>query len=138
MLRTNRSLAKFIFLSLITFGIYGLVALCHVSEDINLVATPRDGKKTMHYAWIFFLLTGLTLGIAPIVWYHRLSNRLGEELAARGIAYHISAGTYWGWNIFGTLILIGPFIYFHKFFKAINLINESWNNEHRTVAPSVV
>ena len=50
MLRTNHGLAKFIFLSLLTFGIYGLVVLCHISEEINQVATPRDGKKTMHYA----------------------------------------------------------------------------------------
>ncbi len=130
MLRTNRGLAKFIFLSLLTFGIYGLVVLCHISEEINQVATPRDGKKTMHYAWIFFLLTGITLGIAQLVWYHKLSNRLGEELMARRINYSISAGTYWGWNIFGSLILVGPFIYYYKFFKSMNLINASYNQEH--------
>ena len=130
MLRTNRGLAKFIFLSLLTFGIYGLVVLCHISEEINQVATPRDGKKTMHYAWIFFLLTSITLGIAQLVWYHKLSNRLGDELMARGINYSISAGTYWGWNIFGSLILVGPFIYYYKFFKSMNLINASYNREH--------
>ncbi|MBP5636631.1 MAG: DUF4234 domain-containing protein [Bacteroidales bacterium] len=127
MLRTNRSLAKYFFLSLITFGIYGLVVLCHISEDINIVATPRDGKKTMHYLWIFFILTGLTLGIAPLVWFHRLSNRIGNELVAREIDYHFSAGTYWGWNILGALIIIGPFVYTYKLMKAMNLINASYN-----------
>lgn len=127
MLRTNRSLAKYFFLSLITFGIYGLVVLCHISEDINIVATPRDGKKTMHYLWIFFILTGLTLGIAPLVWFHRLSNRIGNELVAREIDYHFSAGTYWGWNILGALIIIGPFVYTHKLMKAMNLVNTSYN-----------
>ena len=127
MLRTNRSLAKYFFLSLITFGIYGLVVLCHISEDINIVATPRDGKKTMHYLWIFFILTGLTLGIAPLVWFHRLSNRIGNELVAREIDYSFSAGTYWGWNILGALIIIGPFVYIHKLMKAMNLVNTSYN-----------
>lgn len=127
MLRTNRSLAKYFFLSLITFGIYGLVVLCHISEDINIVATPRDGKKTMHYLWIFFILTGLTLGIAPLVWFHRLSNRIGNELVAREIDYRFSAGTFWGWKILGTLIIIGPFVYIHKLMKAMNLVNTSYN-----------
>lgn len=127
MLRTNRSLAKYFFLSLITFGIYGLVVLCHISEDINIVATPRDGKKTMHYLWIFFILTGLTLGIAPLVWFHRLSNRIGNELVAREIDYRFSAGTFWGWNILGALIIIGPFVYIHKLMKAMNLVNTSYN-----------
>lgn len=127
MLRTNRSLAKYFFLSLITFGIYGLVVLCHISEDINIVATPRDGKKTMHYLWIFFILSGLTLGIASLVWFHRLSNRIGDELVARGIDYRFSAGTFWGWDILGTLIIIGPFVYTHKLMKAMNLVNASFN-----------
>ena len=129
MLRTNRSLAKYFFLSLITFGIYGLVVLCHISEDINIVATRRDGKKTMHYLWIFFLLGGLTLGIAYLVWFHRLSNRIGAELTARGIDYHFSAGTFWGWNILGALIIIGPFIYTHKLMKSMNLINADFNQQ---------
>lgn len=127
MLRTNRSLLKFILLSLITFGIYGLVVLCHVSEEINRVAAPRDGKSTMHFALIFFLLGPVTLGIAQLVWYHRISKRMGEELSARGIDYHMSAGTYWGWAFFGSLILIGPFVYFHKFLKSMNLINADFN-----------
>jgi hypothetical protein len=134
MLRTNRGLAKFFFLSILTFGIYGLVVLCHISEEINQVASRRDGKQTMHYALIFFLLNAVTLGIAQIVWYHKLSNRMGEELMARGIAYSFDAGTYWGWNIFGALILVGPFIYFYKFFKSMNLINAAYNKEHGVLA----
>jgi hypothetical protein len=52
---------------------------------------------------------------------------MGEELSARGIAYHMSAGTYWGWAFFGSLILIGPFVYYHKFLKSMNLINADFN-----------
>lgn len=48
-LKTNKSLVKFILLSLITFGIYGIVILSSVSNDINIIASRYDGKRTMHY-----------------------------------------------------------------------------------------
>ena len=47
-LKTNRGLLKYILLSLITFGIYGIVAMSGVSSDINIAASRYDGKKTMH------------------------------------------------------------------------------------------
>lgn len=53
-LKTNKGLAKFIFLSIITLGIYGLVVMSSVSNDINIAACRYDGKKTMHYCLLFF------------------------------------------------------------------------------------
>ena len=47
-LKTNKSLLKYIFLSLITFGIYAIVCMSSVSESINAIASRYDGKKTMH------------------------------------------------------------------------------------------
>ncbi|MBE6597881.1 MAG: DUF4234 domain-containing protein [Ruminococcaceae bacterium] len=126
-LSTNRGLAKYIFLSLITFGIYGLVVMSAVSTDINVIAGRYDGKKTMHFCLVFFIFAGLTLGIVPLVWYHRLSNRIGDELNRRGIAYPFSAGTYWGWSILGSLIVVGPFVYIHKLLKAMNLLAADYN-----------
>lgn len=126
-LRTNRSLLKYILLSLITFGIYGLVVMSHISEEINSVAERHDGKHTMHFCLIIFVFSWLTLGIVPLVWQTRLSNRIGNELSYRGINYRFSGGTFWGWGILGMLILVGPFIYTHKLLKAMNLINADYN-----------
>ncbi len=126
-LKTNRSLAKYILLSLITFGIYGLVVMCGVSTDINTVAQRYDGQKTTHFALVFFVFSWLTLGIYPIVWMHKLSNRLGSELKRRGIDYTISASDFWLWGVLGCLIIVGPFIYYHKLFNAMNLINTDYN-----------
>ena len=64
-LKTNRGLLKFILLSLITFGIYGIVVMSSVSTDINLIAGKYDGKKTMHYCLVYFIFSWLTLGIVP-------------------------------------------------------------------------
>ena len=126
-LKTNRGLVKYILLSLITFGIYSLVVMSAVSSDINLIASRYDGKKTMHYCLMAFIFSWLTLGIGPIVWYHKISNRIGNELARRQIAYSFGAGSFWGWNVLGSLIVVGPFIYLHKMLKAMNLLSENFN-----------
>ena len=124
--RTKRGLAKYFFLSLITFGIYGLVVMSHISEEINYVAR-RDGRHTMHYCLIFFIFSWLTLGIVPLVWYHRLSNRIGNELVQRHLNYYFDASDYWLWNIVGRLIIVGPFIYIHKLMHAMNILNADYN-----------
>ena len=126
-LRTNRGLLKDILLSLVTFGIYGLVVMCHISSEINEVASRYDGKKTMHYALLIFLIAPITLGIAAIVWQHKISNRIGDELKRRNQNYEFSAKTYWLWGVLGALIIVGPFIYTHKFLKSMNLINADYN-----------
>ncbi len=126
-LRTNRGLLKFLLLSLITFGIYGIVVMSHISEEINLVASPHDGKKTMHYCLVYFIFSWLTFGIVPLVWTHRLCSRMGNELKRRSIDYNFGAATFWLWGILGSLIVVGPFVYGHKFFKAQNLINADYN-----------
>ena len=128
-LKTNRGLIKYIFLSLITFGIYGLVVMSAVSTDINTIASRYDGKKTMHYCLLFFLVSWLTLGIGVLVWSHRICARIGNELDRRGIDYSFGAGTFWGWEILGSLIVIGPFVYLHKLLKAMNLLSEDYNTK---------
>ena len=126
-LKTNRGLLKLILLSIITLGIYPLVVMSVISTDINLIASRYDGKKTMHFCLLAFIFAGLTLGIAPIVWYHRISNRIGNELTRRGIGYSFGAGTFWGWSVLGSLIGIGPLVYTHKLLKAMNLLCADYN-----------
>ncbi len=126
-LKTNKGLLKTILLSLITFGIYPLVVLSVVSTDINTVASKYDGKRTMHFCLLFFILTPITFGIADLFWFHNISKRIGNELKRRGIAYGFGAGSYWGWCILGCLIGVGPLVYLHKLFKATNLMNADYN-----------
>ena len=126
-LKTNKGLLKTILLSLITFGIYPLVVMSAVSSEINIVASRYDGKKTMHFLLMAFIITPITLGIGSIVWTHNISNRIGNELKRRGIGYSFSAGTFWGWGVLGSLIGIGPLVYTHKLFKAVNLMNAHYN-----------
>ena len=126
-LKTNRGLLKYILLSIITFGIYPLVIMSSISTDINVIATKYDGKKTMHFCLLAFIFSWLTFGIAPIVWYHRISARIGNELSRRGISYAFGAGSFWGWNVLGSLIGIGPLVYLYKLLHAMNLLAADYN-----------
>lgn len=126
-LKTNRGLLKLILLSLITFGIYPLVVFSSISSDINTIASRYDGKKTMHYCLLLFIVAPITMGIASIVWSHRISNRIGNELKRRGVPYSFSAGDFWLWNVLGSLIVIGPLVYTHKLLKAMNMLCVHYN-----------
>ena len=81
----------------------------------------------MHFCLMFFLVGPITLGIYTIIWFHKLSARLGNELARRGIGYSFGASDYWLWNVLGALILIGPFVYIYKLAKASNLLAQHYN-----------
>ncbi|MBQ1186567.1 MAG: DUF4234 domain-containing protein [Clostridia bacterium] len=126
-LKTNRGLLKCILLSFLTFGIYGIVVMSEVSDTVNFVATRFDGKKTMHFCLMTFVFSWLTFGVAPFVWFHRISARIGNVLKVRNIPYSFGAGSFWGWYILGSLIGVGPFIYTHKLFKAMNLMCADFN-----------
>lgn len=126
-LKTNRGLLKTLLLSLITCGIYDLVLYYQISDDINTIASDYDGKKTMNYILLILIIAPLTLGIGAIVWNHRLSKRMGNELSRRGIGYKFGSGSFWGWNVLGALIVVGPFIYTYKQLKAMNLLCEDYN-----------
>lgn len=126
-LKANYSLVKYIFLGIITLGIYPIVVMSSISERINLIASRYDNRKTMHFCLLCFLVAGLTLGIGGIVWYHNLSDRVGNELKIRGIPIEFGASTYWLWNVLGSLIVVGPFVYMAKLLSAMNALCEDYN-----------
>ena len=128
-LPTNRGLLKMIFLGLITLGIYPLVVYSKISTEINTVAGRYDGLHTMHYCLIYFIFSWLTFGIVPIIWSHKICARIGNEIKRRGIFYDFGAADFWLWGILGSVIMVGPFIYVHKFMKAMNLMNADYNQK---------
>lgn len=125
-LDTDRGLLKFVLLSIVTFGIYGIVTYCKLVTDLNIAASRYDGKRTMSYMGMC-MLSPVTLGILPLVWCHNLSNRVGDEARRRGYDTNFGAKDFWLWNVLGSLIVVGPFIYCNKLLKSMNMINESFN-----------
>ncbi len=126
-LKTNRGLLKYLLLGTITLGIYPLVVMSALSDDINTIAGRYDGKKTMHYCLLFFLIGPITGEIATLVWYHRVSNRIGDELRRRGIASKFGASSFWLWNVLGSLIVVGPFIYLYQLLSSMNQLAADYN-----------
>ena len=128
LLKTDRSLVKFIIFSILTCGIYSIFFYTGIADDINRVASGRDGKKTTHYCLMTFVLAPITCGIYAFYWWHTISDRIGEEARARGIYTDFSATTFWLWQLVGAVLCgIGPFIYIHKLCKVMNEINNSYN-----------
>lgn len=125
----HRGALKTILLTIFTLGIYSIVLYLKMGEELNITAGKYDGKKTMNYCLLFFIVGPLTLEIGTIVWFHKFSKRIGAELKGRGINYRFGAADFWLWNVLGLLILIGPFVYLHRITKAINLINEDYNSK---------
>ena len=125
--KVNRGLLKLIIFSIITFGIYPLVFFSSISNSVNLICSRFDGKRTMHYCLLYFLIAPLTLGIANYVWFHRISNRIGDEARRRGLPVTFSASTYWLWYFLGSLIVVGPFIYLYKLCKSMNMLCGHYN-----------
>jgi hypothetical protein len=126
-LKTNKGVFKTILLSIITLGIYPIVVMSSVSKSINIAAGGIDGKKTMHFCLLAFVFAPITLGIAVPVWYHKISNRIGDELDRRGISYSIGAADYWVFCVLLSFTAVCPLIYLHKLFKATNLMCEDYN-----------
>ena len=132
LLKTDRSLVKYIIFSILTCGIYSIFFFTGIADDINRVASGRDGKKTTHYCLMTFVLAPITCGIYAFYWWHTISDRIGEEARARGIYTDFSATTFWLWQLVGAVLCgIGPFIYVHKLCKVMNEINYSYNQYGR-------
>lgn len=106
---------------------YGLVVMTKISTEINTIASPYDNKKTMNYCLVVLIFSWLTMGIVPLVWAHRFSNRVGSELLRRNLPYQFDAGTFWLWNVLGSLIVVGPFVYTHKLLTAMNMLCTDYN-----------
>lgn len=126
--KQDRSFVAWFFLNLITGGIYGLVVMYFIVSDVNEICSPRDGKKTYSYLLMVFLFSWLTLGIYPLVWWHGFSDRVGDALQSRGYPRMLSAGTFWGWKVLGSLILVGPWIFDYKMLQAVNTLAADANN----------
>ncbi|MDR0540993.1 MAG: DUF4234 domain-containing protein [Dysgonamonadaceae bacterium] len=69
----ERKVWKIYLLSLVTFGIYGLVMAFAMAKETN-IACVEDGKHTRGF-WGVIGLSIITLGIYSIVWYVQWLNR---------------------------------------------------------------
>ena len=72
-------------------------------------------------------LSVVTIGIVPLVWGHRLTKRMSNELEYRDISYSLKVWHYWVFGILLCETVVCPIIFLHKLIKASNLINKHHN-----------
>lgn len=125
-LPTKRGLGKMFFLGILTLGIYPTVIWSRIVTELNLAASRYDGKRTMTYFGML-MLAPITLGIYAFVWMHKFCRRIGDELERRGLDYRFGPSAFWLWNVLGSLIIVGPFVFCHKLMKSMNKINADFN-----------
>ena len=127
-LNTNRNIWKLLILRVLTLGIYEIIFFIPFAFDLDKAAPKRDRSKTMNYLFAA-IMAFFTMSIVLLVWHYHVAERVEQALSERNIKYDFGTNDFWGWYFFGSLILVGPFIYYYKLCKAMNLICEDYNKK---------
>ena len=89
--KEDRNFWVFLLLSLVTCGIYGVVFMYRMTEDVNKVCAD-DGQETPNYV-VMLLLSLVTCGIYGFIWYYNLGNRMRGYAFSRYGQILTSGGT---------------------------------------------
>ena len=125
-LKTDRAMWKLMLFSVLTLGIYSIIFFIPFSFDLNKIAPRREKEKTINYLWAY-VLAMCTFAVVLLVWHYQVARHVEEALSRRDINYDFGTSSFWIWLIVGSLFLVGPFIYFHKLCRAMNLLCEHYN-----------
>ncbi len=125
-LPTNRNMWKFVILTILTLGIYSIIFFIPFSFDLDKVAPKRDRSKTLNYVFAY-VLSLFTFALVLDIWHYQVAGRVEDGLARRKIEYNFSRIDFWVWMIVGSLFLVGPFVYYHKLCRAMNLLCADYN-----------
>lgn len=118
-MRTNRSLIGYIFLNILTCGIYSLFFWHGYVRDVNNLCAG-DGKNTRGI-FAMIILTFFTLGIYAIVWQYGMQNRLRDNSSKYNAGLIKSGGSVLCWSIFGCMLFgIGPLVALHIQIDSLN------------------
>ena len=124
---TNRPGFFLGFIDFFTAGLFFLLymPLGGLQEELDCIL----GRRTQIY-WVAYLLGIPTLFIYTLVWMARIA----EELKAKALELeiegpHTSFRHMFDWNVFG-LLLFGPAVATHRFFKTLNGIETEMNKRN--------
>lgn len=79
----KRKIGKYIFLNIITLGIYGIFFWYKWTEDVNKIC-DGDDKDSANYLLIL-ILDVFSLGISVLVWNYQMAERLYQKAGDYGI-----------------------------------------------------
>lgn len=127
-LKTDRSLALYILLGLLTCGIYQLYVLYTIMRDVN-VACEGDGKHTP--GLLEFIVFGiLTCGIYDLYWFYCIGNRLAASAPRYGLTFQENGTSLLLWMLIGSLLcFIGSYVGIYFLIRNTNAICEAYNQQ---------
>ncbi len=130
-LNTDRGLAKYIVLSVVTCGIYGLIMLHGIAKDLN-TAFEGDGEETPGI-WMYILMTLLTCGIYAIFWMYWTGNRIAKSgRLMYDLHFEENGTTLLIWDLFAASTCgIGGFMMWHYLLKNTNIVCRAYNEKNR-------
>lgn len=124
--KSDRSLAVVILLSLVTCGIYNYLYVNAITNDINVVCAG-DGKETTGIVK-YIIFTFLTCGIYSLYWNYCFCNRLAENAPRYGMHFEENGTTYLLWVLFGSMLCgVGAFVALHIQIKNLNALCAAYN-----------
>lgn len=120
---------KFLLLSVITFGIYGIYILCGYVKNLNKVC-EGDGRESKSYI-IVFLLSIVTCGIYGLYWWYIQAERLYNAASGYGVKVKEKGSHVLIWMILGCTVMpwIGMLAAIYIMFDNMNRIALVYNNE---------
>lgn len=129
--KENRSLWKFLLLSLVTCGIYTIVFMWELIKDLNDISSAKDPQswKSPNYL-IVMLLSVITCGIYSLYWIYKMGNTIQRTGEDYGVRIDENGTTLLLWTVLSSWILgLGVYITYHLMFKNMNMICQRYNQE---------
>lgn len=129
-LNENRSVIKFLFLSIITLGIYEIFYLYRLIKDVNTICEDDDRQSPGIFAYYFFSV--ITFGLYSIFYWYRVADMLSLSAKRRNVPCDISAGFVclcFVLNYFS--FSIGSLVGIYKVIQATNDLAADYNRKLR-------
>ena len=125
----NRDFVLYVILTIITCGIYGLVFLYSMIQDVNTVC-DGDGEHTRGLLGLI-LLSLVTCGIYSFYWYYCLGNRLANNASRYGMSFQENGTTVLLWMVIGSLLCgLGTWVATYIIIKNCNQLCAAYNRAH--------
>ena len=126
---TERSLVKYILLSIITCGIYGLYFTYALARDIHEMCA-EDGQQTPGLL-TFFLLSIVTCGIYSYYWHYCVANRIQANANGQfDLNVTENGTTILLWLIIGSFIcFVASFVAYQIIIKNTNALAIAYNEK---------
>ena len=124
--KTDRSLLMYILLTIVTCGIYSLIFMHELAEDVNEMC--RDDGKNTQGLLMLILLSFVTCGIYPIIWWYSVCDRIGSAANRRFGKTDFNGGTYLLWVLLGMFVcVILSYVGMYKMFECSNMVANHYN-----------